>query len=65
MEFLRERFGWREDNVEGTYKCYKSVECRMPGVHDFTKFLKRGYGRATDHAGAGRGELQYSTGHLW
>ena len=49
MEFLRERFGWREDNVEGTYKCYKSVECRMPGVHDFTKFLKRGYGRATDH----------------
>jgi hypothetical protein len=24
----------------------------MPGVHDFTKFLKRGYGRATDHASA-------------
>ncbi len=22
----------------------------MPGVHDYTKFLKRGYGRATDHA---------------
>ncbi len=49
MEFLRDRFGWREDHVEGTYKCYKSVECRMPGVHDFTKFLKRGFGRATDH----------------
>jgi len=49
-EFLRERYGWKEDTVEGTYKCYKSVECRMPGMHDYTKFLKRGYGRATDHA---------------
>ncbi|MBM3567498.1 MAG: N-acetyl sugar amidotransferase [Alphaproteobacteria bacterium] len=48
-EFLRDRYGWREDHVEGTYKCYKSVECRMPGVHDYTKFLKRGYGRTTDH----------------
>ena len=48
-EFLRDRFGWQEDHVEGTYKCYKSVECRMPGVHDFTKFLKLGYGRSTDH----------------
>ena len=36
--------------VEGTYKRYKSVECIMPGVHDYTKYLKRGYGRATDHA---------------
>lgn len=48
-EFLRERYGWEEDKVEGTYKCYKSVECRMPGVHDFTKFLKRGCGRSTEH----------------
>jgi hypothetical protein len=43
-------YGWREEVVEGTYKCYKSVECIMPGVHDYTKFLKRGYGRATDHS---------------
>ena len=50
MEFLRDHYGWQEDTVGGTYKCYKSVECRMPGVHDFTKFLKRGYGRGTDHA---------------
>lgn len=48
-EFLRDKYGWKEDTVEGTYKCYKSVECRMPGLHDFTKFLKRGYGRSTDH----------------
>jgi N-acetyl sugar amidotransferase len=50
MEFVRDTYGWREDHVEGTYKRYKSVECRMAGVHDYTKFLKRGYGRGTDHA---------------
>jgi len=50
MEFVRDVYGWREDKVEGTYKNYKSVECRMAGVHDYTKFLKRGFGRGTDHA---------------
>lgn len=50
MEFVRDVYGWREDKVEGTYKGYKSVECKMAGVHDHTKFLKRGFGRGTDHA---------------
>lgn len=50
MEFVRDVYGWREDCVEGTYKGYKSVECIMAGVHDYTKFLKRGFGRGTDHA---------------
>ncbi len=50
MEFVRDTYGWREDHVEGTYKGYKSVECRMAGVHDYMKFLKRGFGRGTDHA---------------
>jgi N-acetyl sugar amidotransferase len=49
-EFIKREFGWEEDSVEGTYKRYKSVECIMPGMHDWTKFLKRGYGRASDHA---------------
>jgi N-acetyl sugar amidotransferase len=52
MEFVRDVYGWREDHVEGAYKRYKSVECRMAGVHDYTKFLKRGFGRGTDHASA-------------
>ena len=52
MEFVRDTYGWREGRVEGTYKGYKSVECRMAGVHDYTKFLKRGFGRGTDHASA-------------
>ncbi len=49
MEFVKKEYAWREDKIEGTYKGYKSVECRMAGLHDYTKFLKRGYGRATDH----------------
>lgn len=50
VEFLKKEYDWREDNVEGTYKGYKSVECRMAGVHDYAKFIKRGFGRTTDHA---------------
>lgn len=49
-EFLREHYHWKETEMEGTYKGYKSAECIMPGVHDFTCYLKRGFGRATWHA---------------
>ncbi len=49
-EFVRDVYGWKEDDVEGTYKGYKSVECKMAGVHDYAKFIKRGFGRGTDHA---------------
>lgn len=49
-EFVRDTYGWRETEIEGTYKRYKSAECIMPGVHDFTNYLKRGYGRGTFHA---------------
>ena len=50
MEFVRDTYGWRETEMEGTYKCYKSAECVMAGVHDFTCQQKRGYGRATHQA---------------
>ena len=50
LEFIKEEYGWIEDTVEGAYKGYKSVECIMPGVHDYTNYLKRGYGRATFQA---------------
>lgn len=52
MEFVKKVYGWREETVEGTYKGYKSVECIMAGVHDYAKFIKRGFGRGTDHASA-------------
>jgi hypothetical protein len=50
MEFVRDNYGWKEDKVEGSYKGYKSVECIMEGVHEYSNFIKRGYGRGTVHA---------------
>jgi len=49
-EFLIKEYKWKEDIVEGSYKHYKSVECKMAGVHDYAKFIKRGFGRGTDFA---------------
>ena len=46
-EFVKKHFGWREVEMEGTYKRYKGVECIMQGVHDFMCYLKRGYARTT------------------
>jgi N-acetyl sugar amidotransferase len=46
-EWIKKEYGWKETEVEGAYKGYKSAECIMPGVHDFTCYLKRGFGRST------------------
>ncbi len=46
-EFVRDVYGWRETQMENSYKRYKSAECVMAGMHDFTCYLKRGYCRAT------------------
>ncbi|MEK9810781.1 MAG: hypothetical protein VW362_10060, partial [Candidatus Nanopelagicales bacterium] len=47
MEWIRDVYGWRETEMEGAYKGYKSAECIMAGMHDFTCYLKRGFGRST------------------
>ncbi|MCI9175177.1 MAG: N-acetyl sugar amidotransferase [Lachnospiraceae bacterium] len=49
-EFVRDEYGWKETDIEGAYKGYKSAECVMAGMHDFTCYLKRGYGRSTFQA---------------
>jgi len=49
-EFLRDTYGWKETEMENAYKRYKSVEDIMSGMHDFTCYLKRGYGRASYQA---------------
>ena len=49
-EFLEDRYGWKQAQMENTYKRYKSVEDIMSGMHDFTCYLKRGFGRATSQA---------------
>lgn len=46
-EFIKKEYGWKESEMEGSYKKYKSVECIMSGVHDFSCYLKRGFGRST------------------
>ena len=45
-------FGWKEldINVEGTYVNYEDLDCGFMPIHQYFKFIKYGYGRATDHA---------------
>lgn len=50
VEFIKKEYGWKEDDVEGTYKRYKSVECIMEGAHSYMRYIKRGFGRASEDA---------------
>ncbi len=44
-------FGIKEDGpIEGTYTNYENLDERLVGLHDYLKFVKYGFGRATDHA---------------
>jgi hypothetical protein len=44
--------GWNskpDGPVEGAYYSYENLDCKwIAGLHDYMKFLKFGYGRATD-----------------
>ena len=44
--------GWKEldKNVEGTFVNYEDLDCGFMPIHQYFKFIKYGYGRATDHA---------------
>jgi N-acetyl sugar amidotransferase len=44
-------FSVKEDGpIEGTYTNYENLDEKMHGLHDYLKFVKYGFGRATDHA---------------
>ncbi|MBI5728762.1 MAG: N-acetyl sugar amidotransferase [Candidatus Magasanikbacteria bacterium] len=44
-------FSVKEDGpVEGTYTDYENLDEYFQSVHDYLKFVKFGFGRATDHA---------------
>lgn len=44
-------FNVKEDGpVEGTYTNYENLDESTVGLHDYLKFTKYGFGRATDHA---------------
>ncbi len=43
-------FKIKEDGpTEGTYTNYENLDERLVGLHDYLKFVKYGFGRATDH----------------
>ena len=44
-------FSVKEDGpIEGTYTNYENLDERLVGLHDYLKYVKYGFGRATDHA---------------
>lgn len=52
LEVIKE-FGFKvkEDGpLEGTYTNYENLDEKLVGLHDYLKFVKYGFGRATDHA---------------
>ena len=45
-------FSVKEDGpIEGTYTNYENIDECLVGLHDYLKFVKYGFGRATDHVG--------------
>ena len=50
-ELMIKDYGFETARESRTYNCYENVECHhCGGAHDYLKWLKFGYGRATDHA---------------
>lgn len=49
---IAKKYGFKSlnKNSEGTYKNYVSIDEKFNRIHQYLKFLKFGYGRATDHA---------------
>jgi len=53
VKLIKEKYGWKESQkpFERTYRRMSNLDDRYEnGVHDLLKFIKFGYGRATDHA---------------
>jgi N-acetyl sugar amidotransferase len=52
LEIVKKRgFSVKEDGpVEGTFTNFENLDEKMHGMHDYLKFVKYGFGRATDHA---------------
>ncbi len=52
-ELMMKEYGFniKDDGpIEGTYANYENLDEATVGIHDYLKFLKYGFGRATDHA---------------
>ncbi len=52
VKLVMEKYGWKpsEKPFERTYRNFSNLDDRYEnGIHDLMKFIKFGYGRATDH----------------
>lgn len=50
-EEMIEKYGYETLPQERTFNTYESIHCwNNAGAHDYVKYLKYGYGKATDHA---------------
>lgn len=52
-QLVQEKYGWRaaQKPFERTYRLFSNLDDRYEnGAHDLLKFIKFGYGRASDHA---------------
>ncbi len=47
---VNQGFSTKGSAVEGTYTDYENLDCESPAIHDYLKYTKYGFGRATDHA---------------
>lgn len=47
-----ESLGWKrsDERVEGDYSNFEDLDCGFMPIHQYFKFIKYGYARATDHA---------------
>lgn len=50
VDLIKQELGWQGQPVEGVASQwdYEKIECKFQGMRDFSRFLKRGYGR-TNH----------------
>lgn len=51
VEYAIKKFGYETLPQERTFNTYETIHCQNnANVHDYIKYLKFGYGKATDHA---------------
>ena len=46
-ELIKNELGWKQDEVEGLPEEFsmEKIECRVNGIRDWLKYVKRGFGR--------------------
>jgi len=51
-ELIKKKLGWKMDEVEGLAPEFwmEKIECRVNGIRDWLKFIKRGFGRTAQSA---------------